>query len=1583
MASGGTLKGITIEIGGNTTELTKALSKVGKEARDAGAELRDVNKSLKFNPENLELLAQREKYATEQADALRKRLDLVNQALSSGQVAQGSKQFDRLRRDFIDTTDRIKKLDKAAEEARDAIRRIGEGGGEAAQGVEKVGDAMQDAAKKSEELGFVAQGALLSIGENALGIAQDMASSVFESAEAFDTSSARIEASLGSASDRAEEFAEVGRALYTDGWGDSMEGVTDAVIAASEVLGDVSDEDLSTVTEAAMGLEEVFGSDISESVRAVDVLMERFGVSAQEATDLLVAGAQRGLDYTDELGDNIAEYSGRWGDAGVSASQYFSLLQAGVDAGAYSLDRVGDYLNEFLTSLSDGRMASSIGSLSAGTQAVWESYQAGGASALDMLNAVVGDLEDCESATERATVASELWGTLGEDNAMSVILALGDVEDSYGNVEGASEDLASTMEDTFDKRMASSVRSLQEAFEPLALAGMDALTGLLEFAEPAIEAFASLDEEAQKAIVSMIAIAPAVTKAAKVLRSLGSVKSAVSGVATAVKGVSAAIGGLPTLIAGLGLTAVTVAVADMARTISETNAAIEEAAEQQEDYRLATEGVAGAIAELDASGVEEAAEATSSLSDGMGRSAESAQSFRDRMVAALDESRGKASEAAQGFRDMAQRMAEVDASANQVRGYAQTIEELRDTTGLAEEDQARLETAARRFNEATGASVTVIDAQNGKLSDTAERIDAICDAYIREAQAAAIQEQLTSLYSQQLDQMADVEQAANDLAEAQVRMWESTYGEDIAERLGVTREFLVALAAEKDGIEIIDEQLAMLGPAYESVLESQRLNTGATGEYAEALGAARENMATYQGYLDGTNESIAFYEGKLREATEAQEDGADTLEELTDGTDGVGESAEDAANHLEELNEGLRGALEGARGAVDGIDGLAGSLEDASKTAEGAGDAIEKMFSSANDEGADITELTRDVNEALKEAGVTTDDLAEEMVLLMYNTGMTGDEVVSFADDWQKATDAQEEAEEALEETREAMGDLVDEYPAVASAIEATGQSVDGFATYLSDAGSSVDEFRDRFESLADVANPMQTIEQQTGVYTWSMRDNMQANIDTANQWADNMKTLYSKVSNEQEYAFAQYVESLGPAYQEFLYYLLYDADVSFSELAMKYDEAMRTQADAAVEVSEYSADTAARVGTDTMEAGSEAIEQSASESAKGATDAMADGIEEGASGVVSSVDILGEQAMDALMELPSEMRARGEAAGGYLAMGIAQGSANIGPGVQSIVATIAAELVALPENLGTVGRVSGGSLAGGISSASMSVGTATASLVAACSAALVSFPSNLGTVGTTGGQRFASGISSTSWNAQSAAGSLVSAVASGLSNFQANMSTIGLNGGAAFANGVQYQMGAAYSSAWMLAGAALSAMQSFRSSAYASGAEMAGNFAAGIGSMYNTVALAASSIASAVSDRLHFSEPKLGPLVGINDSGAEMVSNYASSMLSEMPVLASASDAVASAARLDGFAGEPYLPSQAQDALASGRAAGREASGGGLSAVEVYDAVRSAIETAIGEDGVAVYVDGRKLSAALAGHMNEQLGRLETRRSR
>lgn len=332
----------------------------------------------------------------------------------------------------------------------------------------------------------------------------------FNVASEYESATARIQAAFGTTREEAERFKDIGAAIYESGWGQSLDEVTDALIQTKETIRDIDEQGLQTVTQNAIMLSQVFGADVNESIRGINALMEGFGLSATEATDLMTAGMQRGLNYTDELGDNLAEYSGRWGEAGMSASQYFSLLEAGASNGAYQLDKVGDFLNEFLTSLSDGRMEESINKFSQGTQEVFAAYQSGGANAQDVLNAVIGEMSTMTSETDRAKIASDLWSSLGEDNAMGMITALAGVTDTYGDVSGAAQAAGDAASDSFGAKSQEAIRKLQGALEPFGEPLLNIATMVADVASSFGTWLSSLSPQAQQAVFVIAGIAAAI-----------------------------------------------------------------------------------------------------------------------------------------------------------------------------------------------------------------------------------------------------------------------------------------------------------------------------------------------------------------------------------------------------------------------------------------------------------------------------------------------------------------------------------------------------------------------------------------------------------------------------------------------------------------------------------------------------------------------------------------------------------------------------------------------------------------------------------------------------------------------------------------------------------------------------------------------------------------------------------------------------------------------------------------------------------------------------------------------------------------
>lgn len=384
-------------------------------------------------------------------------------------------------KDIQNATDEIK---ESAEQADKATEDVGKNGGKHAPSIKDAFSKTFDGISElADGLGLNLPSKLVKVAS--IGGALAAVGGVFKTG--LDTAISQIDvqgtldAQLGKGSVAAQNAGKVAGELYRQGWGESLEDVANVASNVSSVIRGIGEGDLNTVTKATEVWAQTFDADAGESVRGVKVLMEKFGLSAQDATDLMTKGMQNGLNYTDELADNLSEYGGRWAEAGTSAQEYFSLLQAGVDSGAYQLDKVGDFLNEFLTSLTDGRIEQSIGEFSKGTQDVFNSFKDGKATAEDVLNAVIGEMGTMTDKTKEASLASTLWSSLGEDNALGMIEALGNVPNSYENIKGATDEAAdSTMSigqqwEAFKRTMSG---TLGDAFTPFVKGFLDGLTDM-------------------------------------------------------------------------------------------------------------------------------------------------------------------------------------------------------------------------------------------------------------------------------------------------------------------------------------------------------------------------------------------------------------------------------------------------------------------------------------------------------------------------------------------------------------------------------------------------------------------------------------------------------------------------------------------------------------------------------------------------------------------------------------------------------------------------------------------------------------------------------------------------------------------------------------------------------------------------------------------------------------------------------------------------------------------------------------------------------------------------------------------------
>ena len=151
MASTRNIRGISIEIGGDTTKLENSLKTVYQKSTDLSRELRQVDRALKFNPKNVELTSQKQKVLTEQVDNTRKRLNELKSAQAevtrqyeAGEIDAG--QYRAFQRELVETESILKTYEKQLSEVNDTHKVIG-------KSVQEVGDKMQKTGKKLQDVG--------------------------------------------------------------------------------------------------------------------------------------------------------------------------------------------------------------------------------------------------------------------------------------------------------------------------------------------------------------------------------------------------------------------------------------------------------------------------------------------------------------------------------------------------------------------------------------------------------------------------------------------------------------------------------------------------------------------------------------------------------------------------------------------------------------------------------------------------------------------------------------------------------------------------------------------------------------------------------------------------------------------------------------------------------------------------------------------------------------------------------------------------------------------------------------------------------------------------------------------------------------------------------------------------------------------------------------------------------------------------------------------------------------------------------------------------------------------------------------
>lgn len=298
---------------------------------------------------------------------------------------------------------------------------------------------------------------------------------------------AKFQAQTGASSGEMNKFKDIARDVWSNNFGEDVSDVADMMGRVKQQMQGISDVDLKNVTEDLLTLRDSFGMDESETLRGAQQLMKQFGITSQEAFDLMATGAQNGLNKSGELGDNISEYSGKFKQAGYSAEEYFQLMQNGLDGGAYNLDKVNDAINEVTTRLVDGTIEGALDSFGAKTQDAFKAWQEGRATQKDVVNAIVEDISETTSEQDKLNKSAKAFGTIGEDFNAGFIQSLTTVGNKYRDVQGAMENVKDIANGGLKNALSGLGRTFLNSFTPIGEAITPILSGIIGLITVAIQ----------------------------------------------------------------------------------------------------------------------------------------------------------------------------------------------------------------------------------------------------------------------------------------------------------------------------------------------------------------------------------------------------------------------------------------------------------------------------------------------------------------------------------------------------------------------------------------------------------------------------------------------------------------------------------------------------------------------------------------------------------------------------------------------------------------------------------------------------------------------------------------------------------------------------------------------------------------------------------------------------------------------------------------------------------------------------------------------------------------------------------------
>lgn len=350
MASG-RIRGITIEIDGDTKNLNKSLKDVDSQLSSTKTALKDVEKLLKLDPKNVELLDQKQKLLNTAIEATKDRLDQLKGALDQDLTTE---EADALKREIIATEQSLADYESQAEDASDATEDLG---GDMKEAKGATEDAKEGWTESKAVLAELAKEGLDKAAEACKKLAKALAGAVGDSGKYADEI-LTMSTKYGMSTDSLQEFSYMAELVDTDlgTITGSMTKLTKAMGSDSDVFAQlgvsIRNADGSMRSADAVFLDVIDALGQMESgVERDNVAMELFGKSAQELNPLIETGSEGIAAYAQEAHDMGAVLDE---EALTSLGEMDDSFQRVEQAGTALKNTIGTALAPVITQIAEG-----------------------------------------------------------------------------------------------------------------------------------------------------------------------------------------------------------------------------------------------------------------------------------------------------------------------------------------------------------------------------------------------------------------------------------------------------------------------------------------------------------------------------------------------------------------------------------------------------------------------------------------------------------------------------------------------------------------------------------------------------------------------------------------------------------------------------------------------------------------------------------------------------------------------------------------------------------------------------------------------------------------------------------------------------------------------------------------------------------------------------------------------------------------------------------------------------------------------------------------------------------------------------